>query len=408
MFYWIYDHPPLIIATLFAFLFASTTWAAMVCFRRFFSTWFHSESRGNDLLIFAISSFFVLYGILLGLLAVATYTNTTAVNDIVTKEAGSLAVLYGDLHGLPDPMRGRLQNQLRDYTRNLIERTWPQQRQGIVSNEGTHQLTQIMDDLMTYSPMSKGDEIIYAEILHQVNTVLDVRRERLASIGTAIPAVLWWVVGLGAVISIVLIAMLDIAIHVHTIVANSLSVFLASMIFAIAVTDNPFRGKTGVGSDAIQEVYETVMKTNTTLSESMAALTAELAKLGVPRLVEADGAGNSVGTVPDLYFGSVKMNGRFDEIDRIASKDPLLSATIFVKSGDQFVRVATTIRHDDNKRALGTKLDPNGPVISQIRKGRAYYGEATILGKPYVTDYEPIFDADNKIIGICYIGLSHQ
>jgi len=39
-----------------------------------------------------------------------------------------------------------------------------------------------------------------------------------------------------------------------------------------------------------------------------------------------------------------------------------------------------------------------------ITKGEAYYGEATILGKPYMTGYEPIRDASNNVVGIYYVG----
>jgi hypothetical protein len=55
-------------------------------------------------------------------------------------------------------------------------------------------------------------------------------------------------------------------------------------------------------------------------------------------------------------------------------------------------------------RAIGTSLDRNGPAIARIKKGEAYYGEATILGKPYMTGYEPIRDASNTVVGIYYVG----
>jgi Cache 3/Cache 2 fusion domain len=43
-------------------------------------------------------------------------------------------------------------------------------------------------------------------------------------------------------------------------------------------------------------------------------------------------------------------------------------------------------------------------VIAMINKGEAYYGDAAIFGKPYVTGYEPIKDAAGKVIGICFVG----
>ena len=86
------------------------------------------------------------------------------------------------------------------------------------------------------------------------------------------------------------------------------------------------------------------------------------------------------------------------------SKENGGTATLFVKAGDEYVRVATNVKKDDGSRAIGTILDPTGPAIAMIKKGEAYYGEATILGKPYVTGYDPIKDASGNVIGIYYVG----
>jgi hypothetical protein len=74
------------------------------------------------------------------------------------------------------------------------------------------------------------------------------------------------------------------------------------------------------------------------------------------------------------------------------------------RSATTFVRVTTNVKKDDGSRAIGTILDPNGPAIAMIKKGEAYYGETTILGKPYMTGYEPIRDASNHVVGIYYVG----
>ena len=80
------------------------------------------------------------------------------------------------------------------------------------------------------------------------------------------------------------------------------------------------------------------------------------------------------------------------------------TASIFVKSGADYVRVATNVKKDDGSRAIGTILDPKGKVIEFINMDEAFYGSATILGKPYLTGYEPMRDARNNVIGIYYFG----
>jgi Cache 3/Cache 2 fusion domain len=108
-------------------------------------------------------------------------------------------------------------------------------------------------------------------------------------------------------------------------------------------------------------------------------------------------------SLPALQFGSTKMNNDFTLVDEV-QKEVSGTETIFVKSGDEFVRVSTNVKKDDGSRAIGTILDPKGKAIAAIAKGESYFGEADILGKPYVTGYEPIRDASNNVIGIYYVG----
>jgi hypothetical protein len=107
--------------------------------------------------------------------------------------------------------------------------------------------------------------------------------------------------------------------------------------------------------------------------------------------------------VPALFFGATKMNNNFTVVDQVVKKVGG-TATIFVKSGADYVRVATNVMRDDGSRAIGTVLDPQGKVIESINMNEAFYGEATILGKPYLTGYEPMHDALNNVIGIYYFG----
>ena len=141
------------------------------------------------------------------------------------------------------------------------------------------------------------------------------------------------------------------------------------------------------------------------VKKSMADLIARAAKLGAPKIEGKDPVAGK--DVPGLYFGTTKVNNVFDVVDEVA-KNNGGTATFFVKAGEEYVRVATNVRKDDGSRAIGTILDPNGSAIAMIKKGEAYYGEANILGKPYVTGYEPIRDASKNVIGIYYVGYMKQ
>lgn len=137
------------------------------------------------------------------------------------------------------------------------------------------------------------------------------------------------------------------------------------------------------------------------VARAMALLKSDASALGAPKVEGTDTVAGK--TVPALYFGSTKINNVFTLVDNVV-KSVGGTATIFVKSGDEYVRIATNVKKDDGTRAIGTILDPKGKAIAAINKNEAFYGEVTILEKPYITGYEPIHDAANNIIGIYYVG----
>jgi len=136
------------------------------------------------------------------------------------------------------------------------------------------------------------------------------------------------------------------------------------------------------------------------VNTAMELLRSMAAKLGPPKIEGTDTVAGK--QVPAIYFGSTKINNNFDLVDEVV-KQAGGTATIFVKSGDDYVRVATNVRRDDGSRAIGTILDPKGKAIRLIQNNEPFYGEVDILGKLYMTGYEPIYSQSKDVIGIYYI-----
>jgi hypothetical protein len=259
MFSWIYDYPSSVIGVIFGVFFVGVTWLGIWLFHAVVHSWLHGPRGVNDLVGFAFHSFSVLYGLLLGLLAVAAYQNFSSVNDIVTREASALTSLYLDTNGYPPDLRDKLQSDLREYAREVIEESWPLQRRGIVPRKNIKEVMKFREDLLGFKPGSQGEGIVHAETFRQFNVFVQARRARLANVTSGLPAAMWWVVAIGAVLNIGILLLLDMELHVHFILGGALALFLGMVIFLIAVLDNPFRGDISVGPDAFQEIYGTLM-----------------------------------------------------------------------------------------------------------------------------------------------------
>jgi hypothetical protein len=144
------------------------------------------------------------------------------------------------------------------------------------------------------------------------------------------------------------------------------------------------------------------------VQKSMASLKAMTAQLGAPKIDgrQAIGGALAIGgkDAPGLYFGSTLVNNSFEIVDAIGTEDGRgMTATLFVKDGDEYMRVSTSVpKPDGSGRAIGTVLA--GPALASIKAGQPHYGEVLILGTPYVTGYEPIKDASGTILGVYYVG----
>lgn len=79
-------------------------------------------------------------------------------------------------------------------------------------------------------------------------------------------------------------------------------------------------------------------------------------------------------------------------------------ATIFKREGDDFLRIATSLKKEDGTRAVGTTLDRNHPAYQGLLKGEVYIGKATLFGREYMTKYVPVKDETGRVVGVLFIG----
>jgi methyl-accepting chemotaxis protein-2 (aspartate sensor receptor) len=108
--------------------------------------------------------------------------------------------------------------------------------------------------------------------------------------------------------------------------------------------------------------------------------------------------------VPALKNGGKTLNLDFTLPDRFTGQTGG-NATIFAAADEDFVRISSSVKKENGERAVGTVLDRTSPAYAAIRAGKPYIGLATLFGKQFMTDYEPLRDAAGKVIGILYVGV---
>jgi methyl-accepting chemotaxis protein len=109
---------------------------------------------------------------------------------------------------------------------------------------------------------------------------------------------------------------------------------------------------------------------------------------------------------PGLSLGGELLNNNFKEVDDFKAMTAGV-ATVFVRSGDDFIRVSTSVSKQDGTRAIGTVLDRAGPAYGPVISGQSYIGRALLFGRFYMSQYTPVRDSSGKIIAVLYVGFDY-
>jgi hypothetical protein len=260
MFYWIYDISTVWLAVLMAVVFVGFSWLGCLFVRPVLHKRVTFERDKNEILGAILSCFGVFYGLLLGLIAVGVWENFSEVEDTTHKEAAAIDALYHDVSVYPEPYGQNLRWLLRDYCRYEIKYGWPAQRNGIIPEGGSTRVRSFQERLLTFQPRNTTEQVVHAETLREFNVFLEHRRHRLNATRTGIPAVMWYVVIIGAVINIGMLWLFDMRLLSHLFLGGLLAFFLSMMILLIAALDNPFRGEFSVTFEALEDVHRIMMQ----------------------------------------------------------------------------------------------------------------------------------------------------
>ena len=259
--YWLYDLPNWMFGVVVVSFFALYGLIGLFLTRRWVRRQHLTDHSHNDIVSYFLAAITVFYGITLGLLAVATWTNFSSTQDKVDHEAQVAASLYRDVNSFPEPLRTTLDGDLRSYVREVIDVSWPQQRKGLVPYGSGPKLETFQADLLLFEPKTEREKIVTQESYRVFNELVEARRGRLESVTSGMPASLWSLVILGGLITLTATLFFDTpSFRMHFWMTVLLSALLGLMVFLIATLDNPFRGRVSVGPGSLQRVYQQLME----------------------------------------------------------------------------------------------------------------------------------------------------
>jgi hypothetical protein len=259
LFYWIYDAPVWLMSTGFVVTFVALNSVGVFFIRPRIRPLVAELSDENNLIGNVLSLYSVMFGLLMGTLAVVTYQNLSSAQELVDDEATAIAALYRDAQSYPEPARTVLTSSIKTYTVYVIEEAWPLQRQGIVPRGGVALADNIQKPLFRFEPKTAGQEAMHQETLRQYNSFIVARRARLGAVNNSIPSVLWWTMASGCLVLMMLMWLFDSTLKALLVLSGIAAFALGSVTGLIALMDHPFRGEVSVSAKSYQLIVDSLM-----------------------------------------------------------------------------------------------------------------------------------------------------
>jgi hypothetical protein len=258
--YWVYEIPNSLLFVLVTSFFGIASLIGLHLTRPLVRRLVDGSGKHNDITSYHIAGVGVLYGLMLGLIAVGTWQNFSDVDAKVSKEANSLGALYRDLDGYPVGLREVSEKLLRQYSEVVIRDEWPAHQQGRILDKGDAILEDLENTIMAFEPQTETQKIVHTVVIKSLNDTIENRGYRVQAVSTALPSVIWAVVLVGAVVNIGLTYLFWVEnLWLHSVLVMAFSSSLGMLIFLTVAMDNPFRGEFSVSSDGYKYVLEHVM-----------------------------------------------------------------------------------------------------------------------------------------------------
>jgi len=262
---WLYDRPIWLVGSLIVGACVVVSSLGLVAVDRLVDI--ELRRSHNDIAGFLIAIVGILYAVLLAFIAVVTWETYAKAGDIVDSEANTIGNMYDDAVGVLDSVGPGYRRLLIEYVQLVIDEEWPAQRAGRTDKSayanGWTKVRELTDAIARFEPKTQGQSNMHTELLQDLDRLLSARRTRQLAAESHIPALIWWVIFFGGVLTIAFTYLFGPRSHkMHMTMTAGVAASLALVILLIMAFDSPFRGDVGIASDAYQTVLHDRMSSS--------------------------------------------------------------------------------------------------------------------------------------------------
>ncbi len=211
-------------------------------------------TTNNEVAGFKFAAVAVLYAVLLAFAIIVVWERFSDEKHSVTREAGAAATIYRLSQGISGEAGNALRAALTNYLRVTISDDWPAMERGDASPKAREALDVVYRALLTFDAPERRDTALVSQILHELDTITEMRRARLEAAESLVPGVIWPVLFCGAVVTIAYTFFFGMeSLRAQALMTGMLAAIIFSGLLTAIVIDRPFVGAVKVHPDPLAE-----------------------------------------------------------------------------------------------------------------------------------------------------------
>jgi hypothetical protein len=192
----------------------------------------------NDLTEVFVVVVTTMYAVLLAFMIFIVWNNLDRADQAATAEGGTLTALARHSIALPQPDQRTLQEALRTYTESVIHDEWPT----LAHSQSSPRTTRLFNHLFVVAARLPASDTS-SDITTELTTLSQQRTTLILTSSAALPGVFWFVLILGAVLSIGLcVVFFTETPGAHGLMAVAAAVLFCGGLWLILEVDYPLSG----------------------------------------------------------------------------------------------------------------------------------------------------------------------
>ncbi|MDQ2859053.1 MAG: DUF4239 domain-containing protein [Candidatus Eremiobacteraeota bacterium] len=214
----------------------------------------------NEVAGFIIAIVGILYAVLLGFITIVVWEAYTQTEERAQQEVDAATDVWSFGRLLPPVESKRITDDLDRYTLAVANDEWPKMTHGQSSTEAQRLVVALIGDVAGIALTGPRSSNLQNHLFGRVQVMADLRRRRIYSVPSAVPAVIWVGLTLGACTVIGFLYLFGLRNFRVQLLMTAATAAMIGVLFGLIIElDYPFRGDVSVTPERWLSLHDAML-----------------------------------------------------------------------------------------------------------------------------------------------------